>query len=142
MHRGGVIVAVVLLAAMLWHGTAARSLSSSTAVSGDAHPDRRLQEDEEAGSLPGAESETVNAAADEAGKGTDTDQHDEAEENPVAGAAGAAQGGAWQAAAADPLVEPDAIAAEASQEESVMAGAGQQAVADDELAERNKVRRT
>ncbi len=141
MRRSGAALAVVLLAAMLWHGTAARGLSGTMAVLGDASPERRLQEEEEDRSLPDATGENGDATAKDASN-TNTDEEDEAGNSPIAGPAGAAQGGAWQAAAADPLAEPDAITAEAShKEESMPAGIGQHAVADDELAERYKVRR-
>jgi len=139
MRRSVAALAIVLVAAMLWHGTAARGLSGTVAVSGDANPERRLQEEEEAGLLPGAESEINDAAADEA-SGTDTDQKGEAADNPVADAAVAAQGAAWQtAAASDGAAEPGGAISGASEEETVPSGV-EHVVADDELAERNKAR--
>ena len=140
MRHWGAPLAVLLFTAMLWHGTAARGLSISAAAAGDANPERRLQEEAEDRLLPAADSETGDAAADEVNNG-DTAQPDEAENRSDADGAGATQGAAWQtvAAADGAAAEPEETAVGAARGETEPSGV-QQAAADNELAEQQKVR--
>ena len=136
MRRCGATVALLLFAAMLWHGTAARGLGRA-ADSGNLYPDRRLQEeDEDQPLLPKADSEPKAAAADDAVT-ADMSQGSTVQ-NPAAVTAFATQQAAGRAAGDDTAEPDESPAADAKQERAPVAV--ERPPIDDELAARQKAR--